>query len=86
MTPSSLGLSFILGLQVSLSSGPASPGPGADVAASGVYPVRGKIGPGAGVDVNASADGVTGTLTGGVGAGLVSGSIVATQTYVVPLC
>jgi len=86
LTPSSFGASFIVGPQVSVSSGPPSPGPGADVAVSGVYPVRGAVGPGASLDVNGSADGVTGTLTGGAGAGIVSGSAVATQTAVVQFC
>jgi hypothetical protein len=86
LTPSSFGASFIVGPQVSLSSGPPSPGPGADVAVSGVYPMRGPVGPGASIDVGASADGVTGTLTAGAGAGIVSGDAVATQTAVVPFC
>jgi len=86
LTFSSFGASFILGPQVSVSSGPPSPGPGADVAVSGVIPLRGPVGPGASLDVNGSPDGVTGTLTGGGGAGIASGSVVVTQTAVVPFC
>jgi RHS repeat-associated protein len=85
LTPSSLGASLILGPQISVSNGPPSSGPGADIAASGVLSRTG-LGPGASVDVNGSADGVTGTLTVGAGAGLASGSAVATQTAVVPFC
>lgn len=86
LTPSSFGAAFIGGPQLSVSSGPPSSGPGADVAVSGVVPVRGPVGPGASLDVNGSADGATGTLTGGVGAGIVSGSAVGTQTVVVLFC
>ena len=86
LTPSSLGAAFIVGPEISVSSGPPSSGPGADVAVSGVIPVRGPIGAGASLDVNGSADGVTGTLTGGVGVGIVSGSAVVTQTVAVPFC
>jgi hypothetical protein len=85
LTPSSLGAAFIVGPQVSVSSRPPSSGPGADLAISGVLSNRG-VGPGASLDVNGSADGLTGTLTGGVGAGLVSGSAVVTQTAILPFC
>jgi RHS repeat-associated protein len=87
LTPSSFGASAVVGVQISVSSGPPSSGPGADVALSGVYPVRGPYGPGGSLDVDGSVDdGVTGTLTGGGGAGAVSGSAVVTQTAVVPFC
>jgi hypothetical protein len=86
LTPSSLGAAFVVGPQISVSSGPPSSGQGADVAVSGVILLKGPVGPGASLDVNGSADGATGTLTGGVGAGVVSGSAVVTQTAVVPFC
>jgi RHS repeat-associated protein len=86
LTPSSYGASFIFGPQVSFSSGPPSSGPGADIAVSGVLPLRGPVGPGGSIDVDGSDTGVTGTLTGGIGAGIASGSAVVTQTTVVPVC